>query len=280
MLKDFFKLNAPYETFDRAAFVDRLKTSKYISDVLYEPDTLIEVKVSGVKFENVSLSKTTVSKVTFVDCTFRDCLFIGTHFKSVNFHGCKFINCNFFKATFEAVYARPHQFRRAILSDKYANIAAHLYHELRDNYYHESQREYKNEAEYYFAHWRRKYAYLQAKRNHKSGYLYLPRHIGSFLYGHLLGYGYRITNLVHTTIVLIAINIWANYTYAQYLFEAPVEPSLIKTIYFTLTTMATLGATGYSPDTDIGYLVVIVNVIFGVSILSATVGAVFKKLIR
>ena len=44
--------------------------------------------------------------------------------------------------------------------------------------------------------------------------------------------------------------------------------------------MATLGASGYDPDTEIGYLFVIVNVIFGISILSATIGAVFKKVIR
>lgn len=280
MLKDFFKLNAPFDVLDRAAFAERLKTSKRISNVLYEPDTLSEGKVPNVRFENVSFSKTRLFEMTFTGCTFKDCLFIGTSFESLNFHGCKFIDCNFFKASFHAVYARPHQFLKAIQSDKYANVAVHLYHKLRDNYYSESQREYKNEAEYQFLRWSRKNRVLQAKRNHKKWYLYLPHNVGSFLYDVLLGYGYRVRNLVRTTIGLVVINTWVNYTFSEYLFAVPVEPSIIKTIYFTLTTMATLGATGYSPDTDIGYIFVVINVIFGMSILSATFSAIFKKVIR
>ena len=280
MLNDFFKLNTPFQTFDRLTLVSHLKTSKHICNVLYEPDTFDKQKVSGITFENVSFSKTTISSVTFTECTFKDCLFIGTDFNSVEFHDCVFDNCNFFKSSFHSVYARPHQFRKAITDTKYANIAVHLYHQLRENYYQESQREYKNEAEYYFSHWHRKNEYIQAIRKKKKYYLYLPRHVASYLYGYLLGYGYRIRNLVLTTIILLVVTTWANYTFSAYLFSKPVEQSLVKTIYFTLTTMATLGASGYDPDTEIGYLFVIVNVIFGISILSATIGAVFKKVIR
>lgn len=280
MLKDFFRLNKPFNKFDRQALASHLKTSKHICNILYEPDLYDEDKVNAVTFENVSFSKTTINNVTFSNCTFQDCLFIGTGFSSVEFHDCAFENCNFFKSTFHAVYARPHQFRKAITDEKYANIAVHLYHQLRENYYQESQREFKNEAEYYFGHWHRKNEYIQAKRRNKKWYSYRLQHIGSYLYGYLLGYGYRLRNLVATTFVLLSITIWTNYTFAKYLFTAPVEPSLVKTIYFTLTTMATLGASGYSPDTEIGYLFVVANVIFGISILSATIGAIFKKVIR
>lgn len=280
MLRNFFALNAPFEKFDAATLMAALKTSKHICNVLYEPDLLERVTVSGVKFENVSFSKTRIHQVTFTDCTFVDCLFIGTELDSVEFHGCTVSDCNFFKSKFKSVYAKPHQFRGAIKDNKFSNIAVHLYHQLRENYYQESQREFKNEAEYYFAVWNRKNEFSQAKRRATPWHKHMPQHVASFLYDHLLGYGYRVRNLVVTTLIMLALTIWANYSFAHLLFEAAPEPSLLKTIYFTLTTMATLGSSGYSPNTDIGYIFVVVNVLFGISVLSATVTAIFKKVIR
>ncbi|CAK8716999.1 hypothetical protein GCAAIG_06410 [Candidatus Electronema halotolerans] len=203
MLRNFFKLNAPFDTFNRETFDSHLRTSKHICNVLYEPNSYKEAKVTRVTFENVSFSKTTIIKVTFIDCIFKDCLFIATKFTSVGFHDCIFENCNFYKSTFHSLYARPHQFRKAIANDEYANIAVHLYQQLRENYYQESQREFKNEAEYYFGHWNRKNEYIQAKRKKKKFYSYIFQHIISYLYGYLLGYGYRLRNLVVTTFVLL-----------------------------------------------------------------------------
>jgi hypothetical protein len=198
----------------------------------------------------------------------------------VELHDCAFINCNFFKSVFDSVYAKPHQFRKTIKEARYSNIAVHLYHQLRENYYKNSQREFKNEAEYYFGHWKRKNEYIQAHRSDKKWHQYLPSHIGSWLYGHLLGYGYRVRNLVATTFLFVTALIGANYAFAEHLFQAPTEPTVIKTIYLTITTMATLGASGYTPDTELGYLFIVINVLFGISILSATIGAIFKKVIR
>jgi hypothetical protein len=44
--------------------------------------------------------------------------------------------------------------------------------------------------------------------------------------------------------------------------------------------MATLGASGYSPYTETGYVFVIINVITGISILSATINSLVRKVIR
>ena len=123
MLADFFKLNRPFEKFDQDAFSVQLRTSRHICNVLYEPELLEKRKITGVKFENTSFSKTRIHAVTFAKCVFEDCLFIGTSFRSVEFHDCSFHNCNFYKSTFEAVYAKPGQFRNAITEGTYANIA-------------------------------------------------------------------------------------------------------------------------------------------------------------
>jgi hypothetical protein len=280
MLKDFFSLDAPFERVDKAAFLAHLEAGKHIHSLLYEPDTLKEQKIEGKVFRNVSFSKTTISNVTFTNCMFKDCLFIGATLHRVNLHDCKFEDCNFFKAKLQSVYGKPHQFSKVVQSDHYANIAVHFFHQLRDNYYQESQREYKNEAEYYFAHWRRKNQYVQARRRNKKWYTYKPQNFGSFLYDLLLGYGYRVRNLAGTTITLLLIAIMANHTFSDRFFSTPIDFTFVETVYFTLTTMATLGAAGYTPDTETGYLFVIGNVVFGVSILSATLGAVFKKILR
>jgi hypothetical protein len=68
-----------------------------------------------------------------------------------------------------------------------------------------------------------------------------------------------------------------NHWNADRFFDIPVEPSLIQTIYFTMTTMVTLGANGYHPNTEIGYVFVVFNALAGVTILSATITALFKR---
>ncbi len=44
--------------------------------------------------------------------------------------------------------------------------------------------------------------------------------------------------------------------------------------------MCTLGAAGYAPDTDLGYIMVIVNVVAGISIFSAAINSIVRKVIR
>ena len=280
MLKNFFKLNTPFEEFDEARMDSQLKTSKHIVNVLFKPDTLSEKKIIGTTFENVSLSKTLIDKCTFRDCIFKDCLFIGTKFAHVEFHGCQFVNCNLYKSTFEKVYGKPQQFRSAIQDKAYANIAVHMYQQLRENYYHESQREFKNEAEYYFAKWKRRLEQGDAERHGVPWYRYWPNTALSFAYDVVLGYGYRLRNLVTSTILLMVTLIALNHYFANYFFVQEETPSVIKSIYFTVTTMATLGAYGYSPLTEMGYVVVTIDVLFGISIITATLNSIFRKVIR
>ncbi|MCW8813305.1 MAG: ion channel [Ignavibacteriaceae bacterium] len=280
MLNDFFKLNTPFETFDSERFDNQLIVSKHLCNILYSPEQLTSKKITGVKFENVSFSKTTISKLTFKECLFKDCLFIGTEFDSVEFHDCVFENCNFFKSKFISVYAKPRQFRKAITDSKFSNIAIHLYQQLRENYYQGSQREFKNEAEYYFCIWKRKNDFIQAKRKNIKFYKFLPNHIVSWVYGATLGYGYKLKNLIITTCFIVVSLVLVNHLFADVLFSSPTTKSIIKTTYFTITTMATLGASGYTPNTEVGYVFVIINVLTGISIFSAAINSIFKKVIR
>lgn len=280
MLRDFFKLNSSFEEFDEERMSSQIKTSRHIVNVLFRPDELKEKKIDGIKFENVSLSKTKISKCTFKNCSFEDCLFIGSLFDEVEFHKCTFKNCNFFKSKFSKIYGRPEQFKNSITDEKYSNIAVHLYQQLRENYHAESQREFKNEAEYYFSKWKRKLAVVEAKRECIPKYKYIPTYIASLLYDLILGYGYRLRNLVISTIVLVTVVVTINHWFAECLFIGDERPSVIKSIYFTITTMATLGASGFSPLSETGYAVVTINVLIGISLLTATLNSIFRKVIR
>jgi hypothetical protein len=280
MLRDFFKLNEPVSVFDSEQFLEHLRTSRHICNVHYAPDTLENRKIKGVTFENVSFSKTRLFRLTFNQCSFVDCLFIGTYFDSVEFHDCDFRDCNFYKSVFRNVYGKPQQFHEAITDSRYANIAVHLYQQLRENYSMESQREFKNEAEYGFAKWRRKNDFLQARRRNLRVAQYVPSHIVSWLYDMLFGYGYRSRNLLLTAVCLVVTACAFNHYFAAKLFAEPVQASIVKTVYFTITTMTTLGAAGYIPNTELGYIFVLLNLVIGISILSAAITAIFKKLVR
>lgn len=278
---DFFKLLQPYRVMDAQEDFLKLFESKEVLSILYSPPELTCGNVRGVRFDNVSFSKTRLSDSTFSNCVFTDCLFIGTFFDEVEFHGCKFVNCNFFKCRFLAIYGKPEQFHDAIVCRDHANIAVHLYQQLRNVYFRSSQSEYRHGADYHFFKWRRILNFNDARR--KGGWslaLHLPSHMISYLYGVLFGYGSRLDRVFVTTCFAFGMLLCMNYYCTSYMFSTPVEPSLVRTVYFTVTTMATVGAAGYTPNTDTGYFFVIVNVMFGITILSAVVGALLKKVVR
>jgi len=282
MLDNFFSLNKPFEDKDETAFEELIQSSKHIHSVLYRPDKLIisGKRVENIKFENVSFSKTMIEDLTFRNCTFESCLFIGSTIKNVEFHECEFTDCNFHKVNLENIYAKPHQFKKAISDKNYANIAVHLYHELRQNYNTTYQREFKFYIEYHFNYWKTINDFNLAKYHKKKWKEYYPSFIGRKIYEIFLGYGYKTRNFLITTFLTVIIIIGINHYFSNSLFSESIEPSLLESVYFTITTMATLGSSGYTPNTDVGFLFVIFNVIIGISILTTSINTIFKRLIK
>jgi hypothetical protein len=283
MLNNFFKLNNEdksdkYETLEE--FNKGLRTSKHLCNLSYWPDILHEIKIENTTFENFSFSKTTFNKVTFRNCTFKDCLFIGSKFVDSEIHSCIFEECNFFKATFDKVYAKPQQFKNAITNKDHANIALNLFNQLRNVYKEDSQKEYKSEAEYFFSKWRRIEDYKQSQREKVKWYKYMLKRVATAFYGFFFGFGYRLRNLLITTFGTLIGLISVNHIYSDAIFIQATEPSVIKSIYFTITTMATLGASGVPSFTETGYLIVVIDVLVGISLLTVTINSVFKKVLK
>lgn len=282
MLNDFFKLNQGYvEIRSLDELREHLNTSRHLLNIAYMPDTLVREKLENVTFEEVSFSKTTFQDVTIKNCKFINCLFIGTIFERCSIHDSNFSNCNFFKCKIRDTYAKPFQFKSAIKEDSYSNIAVSLFNELRNQYKEDSQRDFKSEAEYYFHKWKRVEDLYSSRKENQAWYKYTPRRILSFLHYILFGFGYRLRNLIATTLSALGLMIFINHYYAPQIFtETSSDTSIIKTIYFTITTMATLGASGFSNFTEFGYIVVVVNVLVGISLLTFTANSILKRVVR
>jgi hypothetical protein len=280
MAKDkFFTLRLPYDQFDKAQFEQALRTSKHICNVLYAPDELSDYRIESKMFENVSFSKTTLKGLNFKNCVFKHCLFIATQLEKVEFHNCQFVECNFFKAEFRGVYGHPRQFAKAIRSGSYANVAVHLYQELRDNFLDEMQPEFRREAEYQFRRWKRKLYWREILAGNN-----LPRSIlrwtGSALYGFVFGYGFRVRNLLLTTVsAILFLSLVSHANHATFFMDNG-DVTLIRSLYFTVSTMVTMGAVGFTPLSDAGYAYVLLNALVGVLLITATVNSIAKRVAR
>ncbi|NIF33757.1 hypothetical protein F3J29_16640 [Enterobacter sp. Cy-643] len=276
----FFSLKSPFNIFSSEEELSKLLlNSSHIKNILYQPEKLSIKSIDGIVFENVSLSKTTLSNITIKKCKFIDCLFIGCVFDDVRFHDCIFERCNFFRVKFNACYGRPSQFENAIRDKKYANIAVHLFDQLRSLYRIESQKRYKSEAEYHFNKWN--YILSFSKKPQKKDLLFFyAKKIVVKTYGILFGYGYRLRNLVRTTLVAILGLMSVNFIFGAQLFESGAIDTFEKTIYFTLTTMFTLGASGFESPTNLGMWLILLNMILGISLLTFTVSALFNRIIK
>jgi len=281
-MNNFFKLNDGYvEILNADDFKSRLHTSKHLCNLAFMPDEMENEKIESITFEEFSFSKTHLKNIMFKNCIFKNCLFIGSNFEDCSIHGCEFIDCNFFRCKIKNTYAKPQQFKRAITKREYANVAVSLFNELRNQYKEDSQREFKSEAEYYFHKWKRIESVNAAKKDNQKWIKYTPRRVFSYLHYTLFGFGYRLRNLTLTTVIALFIMILVNYQYSPLIFvESPQNMSLIKSTYFTITTMATLGASGFSEFTEFGYIVVIANVLVGISLLTFTANSILKRVVR
>ena len=278
----FFRLEGDVKDFDSAMFSDALETSRHICNVIYRPRlfNIRNKRIEGVTIENVSFSKTDMEGVTFRNCRFIRCLFIATNFTDVDFHSCSFTRSNFFKATFTGVYGKPEQFSAAVPGDRYANIGVHLYQELRDNYVDEAQPEFMREAEYQFKKWSQKLLWAELSKRESFSALKLLKWLGFAIYRLSFGYGLRLRNLAGTTLLSVLVMTILARTYAPGMFLEEHPVTWIKGIYFTVSTMITLGAIGFTPKSDAGYIFLLLNAVVGVVLLSATLNAFSKRVSR
>ncbi len=109
-----------------------------ISNVLFMPDTFSLVqrfdKYTKITFRAISFKNTKFERVKFVDCSFADCLFLNAEFLQCEFSNCVFSGCNFLGSSWSRTRIDPKTLKNNFDYRNDANIAAHLFHALYEQY--------------------------------------------------------------------------------------------------------------------------------------------------
>jgi len=290
VLENFFKLDgtpAKYEgdAFKIALLEAEIQDCEVWEPVEINPDTVEQTKFWNKRFKNVSFKNKRFSRLIFNECSFHGCIFIGAEFDRCEFHNCTFIRCNFYKVEFSRVYGKPKQFRHAIPEEGFANIAVGFYRALLDNYSNESQRRARVETDYLFRKWERiseaEEFFKKKNRVGKREYVrWLVEHVWSWIQDIFFGYGSKVHRMLATIIGTIVALALLNLLCASQMYDPkPSSFGFWDSIYCTFTTMTTLGAAGFNPTTTTGHLVVMFDVLCGITLLSSVLSAAFKRIL-
>jgi hypothetical protein len=290
MLQDFFKLNGqPGKITSQDDFITHFERSDSLINVEYMPDSLElgkgKNKLRDLKFINVSFSHTRIKDVIFRNCRFEDCLFIGTVFDTCEFHNCSFVNCNPYKADFVNTYIDPSVFAHTLGPKNHVNIGVGLFQQLLKDSVENRQPEFAQTAEYYFRKWKRFLMEDEHRKhiiNHGSFYL---KWIPNLLHDWVAGYGLKTLRfLVSSTIFLVLITLFNHWMWSNFGMRGPdsaiSDRSLVKTFYYTINTITTLGYGDITPSSSIGMTITGIESLFGIVWLAILAHIIIKKVIR
>ena len=291
MLKQFFKLNAPFEVFKcEDELTRRLNTSRGVQDILYQPDTLgpleTPIKDSPFKdktFTNVSFAKTTVSGINFNNCEFVDCLFIGTRFVDCEFHDCKFSGCNTHKSIFKNTYINPAVFEGMLDPASHSNIGIHLFQQLFENSTAKRQSAFANNAEFNKHKWARYVLNYKYRGWKKVNLKYVSSWLSNFARYVFAGYGIRAKFLAAWAAVAMIGSFGLNFLLWERLnvvgWNGPVaDRNLVEVVYYTTTIPGSLG--DLTPASSLGRGLFLVEALIGLIFISVFVGWLVRRAVR
>ena len=291
LLKNFFELDTPFTTFtDPEELTKFLQNSNDLRNVLFRPDALVfedlNVKrdfFTDKTFTNVSFSKTEIYGVVFKDCKFVDCLFIGTRFVACEFRRCIFVTCNPHEVEFKNTLIDPAVFEGMIDTVEYTNIGSHLFQALYKNATETQQITFIRTAEFNLKKWERyelEYRYPGwSKFKHIQGVEWLINLLSHVV----IGYGIRGKFLILWGIIFALTSVAANYVLWDDLNiirsnGAVSEGGIIEVVYYTGTILG--GFSDLSPGSDVGKLLLLVQLGFGLLLVSLFVRWLIRLALR
>ena len=290
MLGNFFQLDEPFEESDsHEDFVARIARSDHIRGVLYRPDDFEprqpDYRIVGKTFQNVSFSKTTLSHIVFRDCKFCDCLFIATRLVDCEFHDCTFANCNTHKISIENTYIDPEAFAHMLHPEQHANIGVHLFQQLLKNATTTQQPRFRNAAEFHFRNWRRHQWRYDRRTNRITKWAFLRKWLPESLYYWFAGYGLRSRFFAFWTGVFFAAIVLANYMLWPKLAMTNAgmiipDATVVKSAYFSLVTLTTLGYGDFVPTSELGMFIVTIEAVLGIVWISVLASTIIRRLVR
>ena len=299
MLKNFFKLDEPYDEFTAVDDIEQHFHDITVS--LLENVKFLPPEVAGVSsklfkkkwFRNVSFSFTKFENVTFSDTKFEDCLFLYAEFFHCHFFNCQFINCNMHKIRLDNCYLDPRSFKMDKVYKKTAeNVGTWLFQQLFMNSKTTHQPQFSGDSEILFKRWlraQRKYEFWQKKptglRFIFSGSLLVLWLLNNILFDVIFGYGHRPLRFIGVSIIAMMIASAVVHYFWPYLglvynAETLDQGSYLTSIYYTTVVTTTLGFGDITPTTDGGRLVAIILPISGVIWLTLLAAVIIKRIIR
>lgn len=290
MLKSFFAPNSPFrELASEQELLDQLEVSGHLQNLLYRPDRLApprpKNRIAQKIFENVSFAKTTLEGLEFRDCIFKDCLFIGASLVDCEFHDCRFEGINPHKIHFAGTYLDPEAFAGVLDKKNHANIGVHLFQQLYQNSAAMHQTKFARSAEYHFKRWQRFYLNYERREGRRQGVDWLGRWLPNFLYQCTAGYGLRTKFFaVWTAVTLCLVVLVNNALWVQFAVrnqgQLVTHANLIRSFYFSVVTMATVGFGDFVPTSSLGQMVVGLEALLGVVWLSLFAATLVKRVAR
>lgn len=299
MLKNFFKLDEPYDEFATVKDLEQHfadLTVSLLENVKFLPTDVRETSSRLFKkkaFRNVSFSFTKFENVTFSDTTFEDCLFLYADFLHCHFFDCQFINCNMHKIRLDNCYLDPRSFKMSKVYKKTAaNVGTWVFQQLFMNSKNTHQPQFSGESEILFKRWYRAQKKYRFWKNKPTGLCFIFDgsmlvlwRIKDFLYDLILGYGHRPLRLIgFSTIAIIIASAIVHYIWPclglEYNAKLLDRESFLTSIYYTTVVTTTLGFGDITPTTDCGRWVAIILSIFGVIWFSLLAAVIIKRIIR
>lgn len=298
MLRNFFTLNMADATAisrfeDKESFVSYIENRKNLSDFMYIPDILGDIKIENKIFYNCSFKNTTFNRISFKKCIFIDCIFMGVFFVNCVITDCTFFCTNTNGIKFCRTFVRPDTFKyatpmesiillikRIILKrtndNNYANIGVKLYQSLLDGYKMRSQIIFSPEAEYYFRKWSMyHFIYKNLNKINKMSRLKLIPHI----LWYAVGFGIKVKSFLITSMIVFISFVFINYSIWGYFGIHSNVDTFYCILQYTFYTCFSIGATPHAATGVCGIIISIAEGIIGWLLLGIGISMIAKKII-
>jgi len=281
LTQPFHNINST-EEFAELAKEKVMKRRLFLPGVLEPTDLHATMRIENVTFENVSFAKTKLKRLRFKSCKFRKCLFIGTTISECDFYHCQFSLCNFYKVRLFETHIDPKLISDCMDKKDHTNIALNLYSEIRKSALQLENPEFASEAGYQYQRWNRYHMTYKFRSGDLPWYEFALRWMANLMFDYIVGYGWRIRRFALSTAILIifltAWNyiFWCNLTGNNAIIGSP---SIIKSLYYTVITITTLGYGDITPATAWGMLSASGQTAIGVVWIGLLVSIIVRKVL-
>ncbi len=236
-----------------------------ISNALFMPDVFSSAhrfdKYTKTAFRAISFKNTKFERIKFVDCSFTDCLFLNAEFNQCEFSNCDFNGCNFLGSSWTKTRIDPKTLKGNFDYKNDANIAAHLFHALYEQYKNDHQPNYARLSKYLLMKSRYGLDYFYRKKGTLTTVSFFLRRVQAVFHRFVSGYGVYRLRVLAAFFSFFVLASALNHLLQSYIFSSDVPPtspnySIIQSAYYTFISITTIGFGDMVPKSEIGRILI------------------------